>query len=154
MYYIKHTLLLVFMLFISCKKDNIKEPTTTVGSLGYEIGEEFSAGIRTVNDQSSLAFSYQLPGLNAQEKLDFFVGNSFFNQNWVEAPSSTTARDGLGPMFNARSCAGCHFRDGRGEPFKNKGLLFRISIAGAGANGEPLPDINYGGQLNYNAKTN
>ncbi len=141
---------LIFSL-VSCKKDQKTEPSITVGSSAYEEGEEFSAGIRTVNDQSSLAFSYQLSGLNAQEKLDFFVGNSFFNQNWVEAPSSTTARDGLGPMFNARSCASCHFRDGRGEPFANKGLLFRLSVPGIGLNGEPLADINYGGQLSDNS---
>ena len=147
----KNALLLVFIILMSCKKDTKTEPIEPVGSFGYEPNEELSAGIRTVNDQSSLAFSYQLSGLNAQEKLDFFVGNSFFNQNWVEAPSSTTARDGLGPMFNARSCAGCHFRDGRGEPFQNKGLLFRLSVPGIGANGEPLPDINYGGQLNDNS---
>lgn len=120
----------------------------------YEVNEEQSAGIRTVNDQSSLAFSYQLSGLNAQEKLDFFVGNSFFNQNWVEAPSSTTARDGLGSLFNARSCASCHFRDGRGQPTANNGLLFRLSVPGTGVFGEPIPEENYGGQFNDNATSN
>lgn len=145
---LKYFLCLIAVISFSCKKDKgINEPPTGGSSL-YEDGEEYSAGIRTVIDQSSLAFSYQIPGLNAQEKLDFFVGNSFFNQNWVEAPSSTTARDGLGPVFNAHSCAGCHFRDGRGQPFVNSGILFRLSIPGVGANGEPLPDINYGGQLN------
>lgn len=146
----KYSCLLIVIAFLSCKKDApIESPNG--GSFAYETGEENSAGIRTVNDQSNLAFSYQVSGLSAQEKLDFFVGNSFFNQNWVEAPSSTTARDGLGPMFNARSCASCHFRDGRGEPFANKGLLFRLSVPGTGLNGEPLGDINYGGQLSDNA---
>ena len=32
----------------------------------------------------------------------FFTGNAFFNQGWVRAPASTEARDGLGPLFNAR----------------------------------------------------
>ena len=31
----------------------------------------------------------------------FEVGDSFFNQNWVTAPASTEARDGLGPTHNA-----------------------------------------------------
>ncbi len=144
-------LLVIIFWLASCKKDTITESPATQDLVGYEEGEELSAGIRTVNDQSNLAFSYQLSGLNPQEKLNFFVGNSFFNQNWVEAPSSTTARDGLGPMFNARSCASCHFRDGRGEPLANKGLLFRLSIPGVGTNGEPNADINYGGQLSDNA---
>jgi CxxC motif-containing protein (DUF1111 family) len=82
----------------------------------------------------------------------FFTGNSFFNQSWVEAPSSTSARDGLGPLFNSRSCSGCHFKDGRGrppltpeEPFE--ALLLRLSVPGRGEHGGPLPDPNYGGQL-------
>jgi CxxC motif-containing protein (DUF1111 family) len=151
----RFAVLFSLIVFVSCKKDPQVNPLPSEDGFGvYEDGEEYSAGIRTVNDQSSLAFSYQIPGLNPQEKLDFFVGNSFFNQNWVEAPSSTTARDGLGPLFNARSCAGCHFRDGRGEPLANKGLLFRLSVPGAGPNGEPIPDINYGGQLNDNSIQN
>lgn len=143
--------LLICIFTLSCKKDKAIEPPTPGGSAGYEEGEEYSAGIRSVNDQSPLAFSFQLSGLDAQQKLDFFVGNSFFNQNWVEAPSSTTARDGLGPMFNARSCASCHFRDGRGQPLANNGLLFRLSVPGTAINGEPPGDISYGGQLSDNA---
>jgi CxxC motif-containing protein (DUF1111 family) len=146
-------ILFLLVVLVSCKKDP-KVSNPLEDGVAYEDGEEYSAGIRTVNDQSALAFSYEISGLTAQEKLDFFVGNSFFTQNWVEAPSSTTARDGLGPLFNARSCAGCHFRDGRGEPLVNKGLLFRLSIPGVGPNGEPIPDINYGGQLNDNSIQN
>lgn len=145
----------IILVIVSCKKDpnTIPEPLDS-GSAVYEDGEEYSAGIRTINDQSLLAFSQEITGLSPQDKLDFFVGNSLFSQNWVEAPASTTARDGLGPLFNARSCAGCHFKDGRGQPLVNKGLLFRLSVAGVGPNGEPMPDINYGGQLNDNAIQN
>lgn len=35
-------------------------------------------------------------------------GRSFFTIPWVAAPSSTTARDGLGPLFNANTCVSCH----------------------------------------------
>ncbi|MCB0397643.1 MAG: thiol oxidoreductase [Flavobacteriales bacterium] len=121
------------------------------GNGEYEEGEELSAGVRTIFDESALAFNYQIPGVAGDEKLDFFVGNSFFNQNWVEAPSSTTARDGIGPLFNTRACGSCHLKDGRGQPFINQGLLFRLSIPGAGSHGEPLPEPNYGGQLNEHA---
>ena len=151
---VRISILLLLVALMSCKKDPKVETPLEDGLAVYEDGEEYSAGIRTINDQSSLAFSYEISGLTAQEKLDFFVGNSFFTQNWVEAPSSTTARDGLGPLFNSHSCSGCHFRDGRGEPLANKGLLFRLSIPGVGPNGEPIPDINYGGQLNDNSIQN
>lgn len=96
----------------------------------------------SVDDQTSYAFTYEVSGLTAEEGLTFFVGNSFFNQNWVESPSSTTARDGLGPLFNSRSCSGCHFKDGRGLPLSNLGLLFRL-----GSTFNNSPDNMYGGQL-------
>lgn len=144
-------LVLLPLFFLSCKKDEKPEPLPEEPVYAYEAGEELSAGVRTIKDESAQAFSYQIPGLDNQQGLDFFVGNSFFNQNWVEAPSSTTARDGLGPLFNARSCAGCHFKDGRGQPFDDKGLLFRLSVSGSNAHGGPLGDGAYGGQLQDHA---
>ena len=52
----------------------------------------------------------------SDEQLDRFVlGRSFFAATWVEAPASTTARDGLGPLFNASSCTACHRRNGGGS---------------------------------------
>lgn len=76
----------------------------------------YPGGATTVNNQTSLAFS--LPAANlAEERLsDFFVGNSFFKNNWVFSPASATARDGLGPHYIARSCSSCHLLDGRGRP--------------------------------------
>jgi CxxC motif-containing protein (DUF1111 family) len=54
-------------------------------------------------------------------------------------------------MFNARSCSGCHFKDGRGAPADDDpnalGLLMRLSVPGEGAHGEPIDDEIYGGQL-------
>lgn len=129
--------LLVFLgfgLFAACKKKEFKPSEAFEPVLAA--GENC-----TVYDETSLAFSYRINGLNSQQKLDFFVGNSFFNQNWVESPSSTTARDGLGPLYNTKSCSSCHFRDGRGEPTSGQGILLRLSVPGGGI--EPV----YGGQF-------
>jgi CxxC motif-containing protein (DUF1111 family) len=109
-------------------------------------------GDTTVTNSTANAFGQPAPNLVRREERLFFVGNSFFNQNWVQAPASTTARDGLGPFFNSRSCAGCHFKDGRGRPFlsadeNTTGFLIRLSIAGQDVHGEPLPDPIYGGQF-------
>lgn len=117
-----------------------------------EPGEELSGGQATVFDTTPNAFSQPIPGLEREQELLFFVGNSFFNQNWVAAPASTTARDGLGPRFNARSCAGCHFKDGRGRPpahdgEASTGFLLRLSLPGSDDHGGPLPEPSYGGQL-------
>ena len=117
---------------------------------------ELTAGAATAFVSGRNAFSMPLPTLDDAENARFSVGNSFFRRNWVEAPASTTARDGLGPHFIARSCGGCHVQDGRGAPpdFR-KGLseqpvalLMRLSVPGVGANGGVVPDPVYGDQLN------
>ena len=87
--------------------------------------------------------------LSVERELEFYGGNGFFNQGWVEAPASTDARDGLGPLFNARSCSGCHFKDGKGEvPEENDsffvGLLIRLHTF---SDDTLSPDPVYGGQL-------
>ena len=113
-------------------------------------------GQTSIYDVTPNAFAQPAPGLEREQELLFFVGNSFFNQNWVMAPASTRARDGLGPFFNARSCAGCHLRDGRGRPPEHDGesgtgLLVRLSIPERDSDGSYLPDPTYGGQIQDHA---
>ncbi len=116
--------------------------------------ESALGGATTRDDASRNSFALPAPGLSNEERRVFEIGDSFFTQNWVTAPASTDARDGLGPTFNARACSSCHVLDGRGAPpdpsgeRANLGLLFRLSIPGAEpATGAPLPDPTYGGQL-------
>ena len=120
---------------------------------GIEPGEWLPGG-DTTNTLLLGANAFARPAENITDdhELMFFSGNSFFNQGWVTAPASTENRDGLGPLFNARSCAACHFRDGRGSPPMNEeesflGILIRLSIPGSGVHGEPVPDPKYGSQL-------
>ncbi len=82
----------------------------------FDPAEEFPGGATTSSLSSSLAFSRPLANLNLAEADDFFIGNSLFNITWVTAPASVVNRDGLGPLFNARSCSACHTLDGRGRP--------------------------------------
>lgn len=130
---------LLGVVIVACKKDNNESAIESISddSMLVKLG-----GNCSVDNSTGYAFSMQIDGLSSDDGLNFFNGNSFFNQNWVEAPSSTQARDGVGPLFNARSCAGCHFRDGRGAPFSNQGLLFRL-----GNTTDNSPDPIYGGQL-------
>lgn len=139
-------LLLVLGLFSACRPD--EESFWEY----LDENEELSGGEASVYDASPLAFSKPIPGLSNDDELLFAVGNSFFRQNWVVAPASTTARDGIGPLFNSRSCSGCHFQDGRGRAPEfpgefSSGLLIRLSTTGVGPHGEPVPHPNYGGQL-------
>lgn len=116
-----------------------------------------TGGAATVQATGKNAFSFPAPQLSDAERTRFFVGNSFFKRNWVEAPASTQARDGLGPHFIAKSCGACHALDGRGAPpdFRQGlapeqplALLLRLSIPGTDPHGGPKPEPVYGDQFN------
>ncbi len=110
-------------------------------------------GDTTIATTNRNSFGLAAPNLTNAERRVFEVGDSFFTQNWVTAPASTEARDGLGPTFNAQSCSSCHTLDGRGKPPDHaedpeRGLLFRLSVPGADpTTGGPVADAAYGGQL-------
>lgn len=108
----------------------------------------------TVADTSRDAFGFPSPLLAASERRAFAVGNALFRANWVAAPASAKGLDGLGPLFNARSCSSCHARDGRSRPPEHEGderhgLLVRIGVR---VPGEPDRDHpRYGGQVQDDA---
>lgn len=145
---------LVFMIALESVAQPVQgaQPQPTATPRPVTERPELLGGQDSIFDTTPNAFSYPMPGLERWDELLFFVGNSFFNQNWVMAPSSTTARDGLGPFFNSRSCAGCHFKDGRGRPPQadgemTTGFLIRLSIPERDLRGAYLPDPTYGGQF-------
>ncbi len=53
--------------------------------------------------------------LSSEQLINFAVGRSLFKKLWVAAPTATKASDGLGPLYNARSCFMCHANAGRGK---------------------------------------
>lgn len=76
------------------------------------------------------------------------IGRALFKRIWVPAPSSTKANDGLGPLFNGRSCAQCHGADSAGRVVTDdagrlleRGAVVRLSNAKGG--GDPV----YGSQI-------
>ncbi len=92
-----------------------------------------SGGKTTVKKDGANAFSMPAANLPMSKRLDFSVGNSFFRNPWVQAPASTDARDGLGPLFNTNGCQNCHIKDGRGHPPEANdqhavSMLVRLSI--------------------------
>jgi len=98
-----------------------------------EPGEALSAGSATVRRSDRDAFAQPSANLTPAQRLEFAVGNSFFRKPWVTAPASTTARDGLGPLFNTNACQNCHLRGGRGHPPEARAdsavsLLVRLSL--------------------------
>ncbi|ABG57954.1 di-heme oxidoredictase family protein [Cytophaga hutchinsonii] len=141
---------LVFTMQFCHRKE--ETPTPAINASTAEVDEELSGGATTVFDASNNSFGFAAQNLSQIEKNKFALGNSVFKTNWVTAPATTTAIDGLGPFFNSRSCSGCHKLDGRGLPPANpgddlNGLLFRLSIPGEDEHGGPFGDPQYGEQL-------
>ncbi|WP_017936901.1 di-heme oxidoredictase family protein [Zestomonas thermotolerans] len=98
-----------------------------------EPGEALSAGTASVRQYDRNAFAQPSANLSGARRVDFAAGNSFFRNPWVAAPATTTARDGLGPLFNTNACQNCHVRDGRGHPpapgaSNAVSMLVRLSI--------------------------
>jgi CxxC motif-containing protein (DUF1111 family) len=115
-------------------------------------------GAATTFEASANAYSLPSANLPPSRRVDFSVGNSFFRNPWVAAPSSTTARDGLGSLFNTNACQNCHIKDGRGHPpdanaVNAVSMLVRLSVPSKAGQEEQLlrdgviGDPVYGGQL-------
>lgn len=88
----------------------------------------------------------------ALDKLDLAIGKALFDRAWVQAPASTKGDDGLGPLYDARSCASCHPRDGRAAMVVNgkgelegRGAVLVLGQPGGG--GDPV----YGRRLQIDA---
>ena len=138
-------------------------PTTDFTKL--EAGEAKPGGGATSRGSTDTAnaFSLSSGNMDFKRELNFKIGNAIFRKNWVSAPSSTDASDGLGPLFNSRACQNCHLKDGRGHPplsadvpDDSGSMLVRLSVSPAteeekaklDAHGvNSLPDPIYGGQL-------
>ena len=123
--------------------------------------ETNSAGAATVRATSTPnAFSFSSANISFEDELNFKVGNGLFRKLWVSSPSSTLASDGLGPLYNARSCQRCHLKDGRGHPPDGPednaiSMFLRVSIPGTPEDAiseiegylATLPEPTYGTQL-------
>ena len=124
--------------------------------------ERLPGGATTVPARATVdAFSQPSANMDFAVKLDFRVGNGLFRKNWVAAPASTLASDGLGPLYNSRACQACHLKDGRGHPpaegDRSSSMLLALSTpGGTSPHGikdylATLPDPTYGTQLQTSA---
>lgn len=73
-------MLLVGISIVACNKYEFKNAAS---ALTAEPNEALSGGATTVFDQTVNAFALPIPQLSSSDELLFFVGNSFFNQNWA-----------------------------------------------------------------------
>ncbi|MEM6730196.1 MAG: di-heme oxidoredictase family protein [Myxococcota bacterium] len=98
--------------------------------------------------------SFALPAANLPESArpHFYAGRALAHQPWVKAPTTTDARDGLGPLYNARTCLACHVNGGRGRvPESSHEMLVQgvvaLSVPGRDPIAGVVPEPRYGAQL-------
>ncbi|AZY49930.1 di-heme oxidoreductase family protein [Bordetella avium] len=121
-------------------EDRKRVEAITAPATDFSASESFEAmqaGAATVKKLINAdIFSHPSGNMKFEGRQQFLVGNGLFRKNWVSAPASTQASDGLGPLFNARSCQACHVKDGRGtvpgfDPLERGdavALLLRLSV--------------------------
>ncbi|MCD4758413.1 MAG: thiol oxidoreductase [Arcobacteraceae bacterium] len=139
----------------------------TTALLSNEITQEKFDKIYTTKNNSKHIFSQQITGLNNEQIDKFIEGKSFYRIPWVEAPSATTARDGLGPLFNANTCISCHPKNGKGSIYNENGsisrsYIIRVSIPSNGSKQHQdilkfngfVSEKTYGSQISINGSLN
>lgn len=147
----------------SAALEELLKPATDFTKL--EEGEAKPGGGATSRGSTNTpnAFSLSSGNMDFKRELDFKIGNGIFRRNWVSAPSSTNASNGLGPLFNSRGCQNCHLKDGRGHPpfsadipDDSGSMLVRLSVPPSSPEEEEMlkahkansiPEPVYGGQL-------
>lgn len=119
------------------EKDQQRVITITRPTDNFDQAEAFEArpsGAGTpMGPSGKNSFSQHLQNLDATGRMTFNLGRSIFKKLWVSSPSTTFASDGLGPLYNARSCLRCHLGNGRGKPPNMKtgdarSFLLRLSV--------------------------
>jgi CxxC motif-containing protein (DUF1111 family) len=118
----------------------------------YSPDEARPGGATTVSFKPFARFDLPLANIADGAKAHFYAGKALANQPWIKAPATTDARDGLGPLYNARQCLTCHIKGGKGSmpdddqtPVQH--ALVRMSIADPHAPDNFLPEPVYGEQL-------
>lgn len=146
------------------EEDRARVATVTAPAAQFDAPEKFETmqgGAGTATGAANRdAFSHPAANLSFAQEETFKLGNALFRKQWVAAPASTRASDGLGPLFNARACQNCHLKDGRGHPpaagEPAVSMLLRLARPPATADearrirsflAPAIPDDTYGGQL-------
>ena len=147
------------LLLAGCDASAPSEQTNPYSSVrfpAYSAAENNPGGDTTVSIKPFASF--ELPSANMDRRLrpDFHAGKALANQPWVKAPTITTARDGLGPIYNARTCLMCHIKGGKGfipadANTALMGTLVRLSKPGKVTAGNVKAGVNphpvYGDQI-------
>ncbi|WP_236546737.1 di-heme oxidoredictase family protein [Psychromonas sp. L1A2] len=157
---VKNTLKGIFLFLVSShivhSETNVSTNNTTSKTASNINADEF------INAGVSKPFSHQIK-MNDTEFDQYILGRSFFTIPWVEAPSATTARDGLGPHFSSNTCVSCHVNNGSAPTISDenqplRSLVFKLTQPSKHASrwlvnnldtpmNDSVPDPVYGAQV-------
>lgn len=114
--------------------------------------EKLPGGATSVSYRPFASFIKPAANLPQNQRAEFHAGKALARQPWIKAPTVTHARDGLGPLYNARTCLGCHTNGGKGQMPETAderlfAALVRVSLPGADGVHGVVAEPVYGEQL-------
>ena len=144
------------------------------GTLADRIGPDeagWSGGTATmsyIRQRHDLYYSQMVPNILQENAENFVQGRRLFHTDYttgqhIEANNGITDAEAAvhkgfaGPLMNQLTCEGCHSHNNRGfppaagQPFDS--MVVRVYGTGKDADGAPMPDANYGRQLQPKAIT-
>ena len=139
---------IILSLFTSCNPSG----SVYLSIPKFDVSELLPGGAASVSFKPFASFELPAANIPVKQRTDFHAGKALARQPWIKAPATTDARDGLGPLYNARTCLNCHVNGGRGTvPADGKTPLFgpvvRLSLPGHDPIAGAVPEPNYGHQL-------
>ena len=108
---------------LACGDDEGADPVTDVGTVAPGpdgLRTSRTGGFGTAFDATERAFSLTSRNINHYERQAFADGKTVFEAQWTPEAGDF---GGLGPHFDAESCASCHLEDGRAGGPVDDGVL-------------------------------
>lgn len=136
--------MLLFLVAAGCVRTPERHPAV-------DLSERLPGGGTSIGIATGVSFSLPAANLPESKKPDFYAGRALAHQPWVRGQTTTDARDGLGPLYNARTCLACHANGGRGALPNDETEMVIDGVVLLGAGSDPvqgaIPDPTYGTQL-------
>ncbi len=141
----RQSFVLLALCAVGCVRDAAHVPP-------LDPSERLPGGATSIDLAAGASFSLPAANLSDAQKARFYAGRALAHQPWVRGPTTTDARDGLGPLYNARTCLACHVNGGRGRvPRADDEMLLQGVLLLGSSESDPrrgaTPDPVYGGQL-------
>lgn len=110
----KRYLILVLIALMGCDTDLSSQDYRSSNAPAYLSAENNPGGDVSVSTKPFASLEKPAANMPSEFKANFHAGKALARQPWIKAPTATDARDGLGPIYNARTCLACHVKGGKG----------------------------------------